>query len=466
MRNQCSGGREVNMFYDIGLVVMMNDGIGNGIVNFALYHLLKESGHTVLMINVLRPPMLKWEWSESYISLPYERNVISKDCENGENLREINQLCSMFLLGSDQLLRAKFVKDTDFDVCFPWVNSTKYKAAYATSFGSDTYEDESSRKKVGFFLHRFQKLSVREKSGVDLLKSQFGLGGEWVLDPTFLCDRKHYEKLAQRGLSRIPKEKYVAAYLLDMEDFGERAIKAAEKKCKVKTHLAILESQLREADGYQGDMGTMPLAKIEEWLALIQNSEFVITDSFHGLCFSLIFQKNFLVIFDKGCWRGNARFDSILSLLHLTDRIVYSAKDMPHALELPDIDYTMVNAVLKGEKDRSIKWLMDTVYQGLHFEGQSFQEMQLVPWGAGDCFVRNYERIRRLYPVQYVCDGNPAKWGTYPAAGVCCISPEQLKALGNVFVLITIDHPGVSMQIVNGLLDMGINNIDHVLNWV
>lgn len=464
--HQHNGGMEVNMFYNIGLVVMMNDGIGNGIVNFALYHFLKESGYTVLMINVLKTQVSGDGWKEQYVDLLDVENTFWRDNKGRKELLKMNQICDMFLLGSDQLLRAGFVKDTDFDICLPWVNSLKYKAAYAVSFGSDTYEDEKSRKKLDFFLHRFQRLSVREKSGVDLLKRQFGLEGDWVLDPTFLCDRKHYEKMAQKGLSRIPKRKYVAAYLLDMEGFGEAVIRAAEKKCGVKEHLAVLESQIRDKDSYSGSMNTMPEAKIEEWLALIENSEFVITDSFHGLCFSLIFQKNFLVIFDKECWRGNARFDSLLSLLHLTDRIVYSPEDLADALELPDIDYSVVNTILEQEKDRSIRWLMDTVHEGIHFRGESVQETQLVLWGAGNCFSRNYNRIHRLYPIQYVCDGNPLKWGTHPKEGVLCISSEQLKTLGDVFVLITVDHPGVSLQIANMLLDMGIQKMDHIENWL
>ncbi len=454
------------MSYDIGLVLMMNGGIGNGIVNFALYRILKDSGYTVLMINVSGIQKSKDKWEKSYISLPYEENVISKDYEDREKLYGINWLCNMFLLGSDQLLRVRFMKETNFDACLPWVNPTKYKAAYASSFGSDVYEEEKSRKEVEFFLHRFQRISVREKSGISLLKSQFGLDGDWVLDPTFLCNRQHYEKLAQRGRSRLPKEKYVAAYLLDMENLGEYAIKAVEKKRGIKEHFAILESQLRREDGYSGNMNTMPRAKIEEWLAFIQNSEFVITDSFHGLCFSLIFRKNFLVIFDKECWRGNTRFDSLLSLLHLTKRIAYSPEDITNAVELPDIDYSAVNAILKRERNRSIRWLMDTVRQGMCFDGQSVEETQLVPWGAGDCFARNYDRIRRLYPVRYVCDSNALKWGTYPIDDVCCISPEQLKALGDVFVLITVDAPGLSLQIINRLLDMGISNVDHIQNWV
>lgn len=453
------------MFYDIGLVVMMNDGIGNRIVNFALYRFLKDFGYSVLMINVLKTQMLKCDWKESYDSLPFERNIIFKECESGEGLYGINRLCGMFLLGSDQLLRAGFIKDTDFDVCLPWVNAKKYKAAYASSFGSDEWEDEKIRKKVDFFLHRFQRISVREKSGVDLLKNEFGLEGDWALDPTFLCDRKHYEKMAQRGKSRLLKGKYIAAYLLDMKELGEHVIKAVEKKCGVKEHLAILESQLRKEDGYSGNMKTMPRAKLEEWLALIQNSEFVVTDSFHGLCFSLIFEKNFFVVFDKEGWRGNTRFASLLSLLHLTNRIVYSVGDVAHALELSDIDYSVVNAILTRERDRSKKWLMDTVYQGLHFDRQSVRETQLVPWGAGDCFARNYDKIRQMYPIRYVCDSDVSKWGTYPMDGVLCISPEQLKALGDVFVLITVDAPRVSRQIVDTLLDMGIRKMDHIENW-
>lgn len=450
--------------YQICLMQMMNGFIGNSIVDFALYSVLRDNGFSVLMVNLLAESQKGWGWKDIFISQPYELTDV-KEMENSCK-KELNDSCEMFLLGSDQVLRAGFVREAHFNNCLYWVNSAKYKAAYAASFGSDIYEDEKSRKKAGFFLHRFQKISVREKSGVNLLKRQFGLDGDWVLDPTFLCDRKHYEKLAQRGISRIPKEKYVAAYLLDMEDLGKCAVKAIEKKCGVKAHLAILESQIRSEDGYLSDMNTMPKAKLEEWLALIQNSEFVITDSFHGLCFSLIFQKDFLVIFDKECWRGNARFDSLLSLLHLTDRIIYSAEELIHALELPDIDYSMVNAILKQEKDKSRKWLMDVLHQGLYFEGQSVREKELVPWGAGDCFIRNYDNLRCLYSIRYICDSNPVKWGTSPIDGVLCISPEQLKKMGDVFVLITVDHPGEAMQIVNLLLDMGVREMDHIANWL
>lgn len=450
--------------YQIGLLQMMNGYLGNSIVDFALYSILRDKGFSVLMVNAL--PDQSGVWKDIFISQPYELDDVLESGDLEDYLYKLNDYCKMFLLGSDQVLRLYFVKESHFCNCFYWVNATKYKAAYASSFGMDTYEDERSRKKVGFFLHRFHRLSVREKSGINLLKRQFGLDGEWVLDPTFLCNRIHYDKLAQKGISRIPKGKYVAAYLLDMKEFGERAIKAVEKKCGIKEHLAILESQIRKDDGYSGSMNTIPGAKLEEWLALIQNSEFVITDSFHGLCFSLIFQKNFLIIFDKKCWRGNTRFDSLLSLLHLQDRLAYSTEDIAHVLEVPDIDYSMVNAILKQEKDRSMKWLMDTVHQGLRFEGESVQETKLVLWGAGECFERNYEKIRRLYPIRYVCDSNASKWGTYSLDGVLCISPEQLKKLGDVFVLITVDHPGVSLQIVNRLLDMGIEKMDHIENWL
>lgn len=452
--------------YQICLVQMMNGCYGNSIVDFALNAVLEDNRVSVLMVNAL-PDLKKYGvWKDMFIDQPYKPENVAEIDELEDKLYELNDCCGMFLLGSDQVLRACFIKESCFRSCLYWVNSTKYKAAYAASFGSDTYEDESSRKKVEFFLHRFNRLSVREKTGVDLLKNQFDLEGDWMMDPTFLCDRKHYEKLVQKGLSRIPKGKYVAAYLLDMEEFGESVIKAVEKKCGVKEHLAVLESQIRNKDGYTGSMKTMPEAKIEEWLALIENSEFVITDSFHGLCFSLIFQKNFLIIFDKECWRGNARFDSLLSLLHLTDRIVYSPEELADAIKLPDIDYSVVNAILEQEKDKSIRWLMDTVHQGLRFEGQSAQEVQLVLWGAGDCFARNYDRIHRLYPIRYVCDSNAAKWGTYPVDGVLCISPERLKEMGDVFVLITVDDSGVSMQIVNRLLDMGIQKMDHIVNWL
>lgn len=208
--------------YQICLLQMMNGHLGNSIVDFALYSVLIDNGFSVLMVNTLSGSYGCGVWKDIYISQPYELEDILETENIEDSSCEINNYCRLFLLGSDQMLRARFIRESHFSNCIYWADSKKYKAAYAASFGSNTYEDECSRKKAEFFLHRFQRISVREKSGVRLLKNQFGLEGEWVLDPTFLCNKEHYKKMAQRGQTRIPKEKYVAAYLLDMEDLGDR----------------------------------------------------------------------------------------------------------------------------------------------------------------------------------------------------------------------------------------------------
>lgn len=89
-----------------------------------------------------------------------------------------------------------------------------------------------------------------------------------------------------------------------------------------------------------------------------------------------------------------------------------------------------------------------------------------VLWGTGKCFKRNLSKVEAFYPVKYVCDNNPAKWEQEIVLGITCISPDKLKKMENVFVIIMLERADITMQVVNQLLDMGMCNFDSVYNWV
>ena len=101
--------------------------------------------------------------------------------------------------------------------------------------------------------------------------------------------------------------------------------------------------------------------EIEEFISNLYNSKFVITDSFHGVCFAIIFKKNFICIANKG--RGIARFESLLNRLNLQDRILYNPEDFAGRENLleQEIDYNSVYNILEKEKETSFKFLIDAL---------------------------------------------------------------------------------------------------------
>lgn len=278
-------------------------------------------------------------------------------------LMQYNWNCDIFVLGSDQLLRAGFVWDMGFHQCMDWVYSNKYKIAYATSFGSGTFEgDDRLRAREGFFLKRFQKISVREASGIDILKNDFGLEATHVLDPVFLCEVATYEKMAKFGSMRLPDGKFTAAYILDPTESRAEMVRHISKNFTNENAIAVSDVGRVNDDGYKWSFPTLEKVKVEEWLAVIKNCDFFLTDSFHGVCFALIFHKQFAVTFDKTQWRGLERIVSILEMFGLRDRLVSNLQDVKDRhFETNQIDYEKISRLIDAKRADSLTWLQDAI---------------------------------------------------------------------------------------------------------
>ena len=244
------------------------------------------------------------------------------------------------------------------------------KIAYSASFGTDVYEgDDRIRAREGFFLNRFQKISVREESGVDIFKNEFGIDSTLVLDPVFLCDKREYERMAEIGKERFPKEKYTAAYILDPTEERAQMVQHIADSFSSGSAIAISDAGRFQNDGYSWNFPTLEDVKIEEWVSAIYNSEFFITDSFHGVCFALIFRKQFVVFFSKKQWRGLARITSILKMFGLENRLVESFDELKERnLVYNKIDYNKVCSFIDIKKDESIAWLKNALAERKNFK--------------------------------------------------------------------------------------------------
>lgn len=279
---------------------------------------------------------------------------LTKKCETLGDLENLNSRYDAFVCGSDQIW-APSCFDSHYFLDF--VRDKRKKIAYAPSIGLSKIESEYTAAEMKKQISDFSKLSVREKKGADIIKDLTGLEAEVVCDPTLLKDEDFWIKKAEK--SKFSKEeKYLAAYFLGFnKKHWEMTYKtAAEKNLKV-CIIPIFEADLQRDGCLKEPVGP------NEFLNLIKNAEYVCTDSFHAVLFSLIFKKNFSVFERFGRKQKNnqnSRIYNILELLNLENRLVVN-KVTDEALA--DINYEDVKRKLDYLKNTSKEYLKNALYE-------------------------------------------------------------------------------------------------------
>ena len=238
------------------------------------------------------------------------------------SLSELESDCPMadiYISGSDQVWNTygenyNTVSEQIKAYLLSFVPDSAKKISCAASFGKSSLamEFESLFKKE---LSRFDFISCREKSGVEICKR---LGFENAVlqqDPTMILSSDEYKKIASKSL--VPKKPYILLYLLGNDtDFSTRRLKQFAKL----KNLEVVYVPANEAQKINFYKKTFPT--VEEWLGLYENASAVVTNSFHGTVFSLIFNKPFLSVHQTGKFEDqNVRIDSLLEDFGLKNRI-------------------------------------------------------------------------------------------------------------------------------------------------
>lgn len=170
------------------------------------------------------------------------------------------------------------------------------RITYAASYGVDEWKYISKQTRECSKLAKiFDTISVREESGVKLCKEYLG-DASWVLDPTLLLTKEGFLPICEEV--PVCNEKYLAMYVLDENE----KISATYEKEAAARGLVVRK--------YHAD--SKSTLTVPEWLAIFRDASFVVTDSFHGTVFSIIFGKEFKFVYNKG--RGAARFESFMNL--------------------------------------------------------------------------------------------------------------------------------------------------------
>lgn len=269
-----------------------------------------------------------------------------------------NNTYDVVIVGSDQVWRPRYSPNI-YDYFFGFLkdNSTTKKISYAASFGVDTWEySDTQTKEVKGLVKLFDGVSVREKSAVQLCKDNLNTDANFVLDPTLLLGKEDYLKLITEQSERSAPS--IFTYVLDKSESKKDIIHFVQKKLGKDVTTNQPKEIIRESSSKVLNDYAYP--SIEGWIRSFDQADFIVTDSFHGTIFSIIFNKPFLTIVNSE--RGAARFKSLLALLNLEDRLIESYDESLISEKLlASIDYSKVNATLNELKAESLAYLLNNI---------------------------------------------------------------------------------------------------------
>lgn len=353
--------------YEIGMPgVIGNDNIGSILTYYALYNTLTEMGYSVLPIE--RPKDSPFpvderagtftkKWLPAY-SQPVQYDTLF-------DMRKLNQICDQFVLGSDQLFLSSMAASRNHCYMLQWADDSKNKIGYSTSFGGPGARGTKEYyKELKYYLNRFNFLSCRENDGVNFANKELKLkqNVEWCIDPVFLCGKDKYMKLVNSVKEKHTGD-YIGSYVLITRPPVVNLV------LKTRDHFSTAEKKIPvEVLGTEGNIQKSPNLRrfkrydpfpIERALEMIFRSKFFVTDSFHGMCFSIIFRKDFLVMPRD----FHDRFHSLLDRLGLQDRIIKPDLSNLTEASFQPIDYDAVYEKLNAEVARCKGMLSDALTQ-------------------------------------------------------------------------------------------------------
>lgn len=255
------------------------------------------------------------------------------------------------IVGSDQVWNPKYFNSTYF---LDFVNVEK-RYAYAPSIGVATLT-ENERCFFKSQLKWFQKISVREATGKHLLEMcNIGKDIAQVLDPTLLLKKEDWCSLL--GLKEKKNNRYIFVYTLSTNRWYKKIIEIIKKQLAIEEVVYITSTD--NAYFYKNKKLFMGMGP-QEFLEMMLNAAYVITDSFHGVCFSIIFNKPFSCLqrFNNSNESENSRVYDLLNELKLNNRIVKNSRD---SISNEFINYEQVNGKLNFLREKSTKYIFEIV---------------------------------------------------------------------------------------------------------
>ena len=255
------------------------------------------------------------------------------------SLCDINDKYDAVVVGSDQIWNMNLTGN-DVNFFLPWDNMSFKKYSYAASLGSLNVKDWDKNFKISEYLYDFENVSVRETSGIEAL-SQIGISAKEDLDPIQLLDKDDWKSFSNEG-NRKP---YMIIYLVETKtDKCREAIEYAKAKGLKIIRISPITLPYKQVK-------TESFVSLKKWMTLLRNAELIITDSYHGLSFSIANHVNFRLI-NLSSDDKNTRSFCLLKKLSLSDFRLDINNNFD---DYPNWDKVAEN--LREERERSLKYI-------------------------------------------------------------------------------------------------------------
>ena len=292
---------------------------------YALFTYLRKIGHEPVVIQrEADRSFFLWELARSFLrAIHFPRYYTPNKVDRSINIRpfiekylertklirsqsQMRRVCGDYqlnavIVGSDQVWRKSFALKFGYNYFLDFVQEGIKRMSYAASFGLSEWEyDLKETATIKPLLSSFSGISVREKEAVSLLKTNAGVDAIQHIDPTLLLSANDYSKIASK---KLLEECYVFVYWLGAKEQIFDRIRILEDEGKKVVSLFLRDKQEQ--------------ISIEDWLSYIKNADLIITDSFHGCVFSILFERKFEVF--KNDSGGNGRIPSLLNILEINN---------------------------------------------------------------------------------------------------------------------------------------------------
>ncbi len=300
-----------------------------------------------ILINTIRKQIINQvEYDRQFDHFRDENIIFTDQIYTEQDLKHEPPTADVYICGSDQIW-ANAGREKSYFLDFGDITSKRI--AVATSFGRDVNSfNKSEIKQLSLLLQQFDAITVREQEGVDICKLAGYNQAQLICDPTLLLPVETYKSLIPLKAKNPPNHGTTVIYYL-----GNKSIINIDEIISIMQSNRYIYKYVASQGQY--DKYEKAYLTINEWLANIQNAEYVITNSFHGCVFALLFNKQFAVIPLKNSG-GNTRINTLLGSLELRHRICQNVDDIERLRHEP-INYNLTNTLFCNMRAQSISIL-------------------------------------------------------------------------------------------------------------
>lgn len=296
--------------------------------------------------------LVKWSLSvksskksvENYKKFNDKYQRMSEETYTLNNIAMSNDKYNTFIVGSDQVWNMN-LNGNDSTYLLDFVDERNRKISYAASFGykeiPDKFKSITKDK-----LKSFDKISVREVSGQDIVFKDVNRESQVVLDPTLLLEKEYWSTFVN---TRKNEKEYILMYIIAATPTILKFAKKLSKKYDC--DIICVHNSFKLYPGVRNIRDCSP----SQFLEYAKNAKFIVSSSFHGICFSILFEKQFFFELDNKPENNNSRIETLISKLNLWDREIIDGKSVNGAR----IKYSEVTNLLIQERKASKDFLSE-----------------------------------------------------------------------------------------------------------